>query len=509
MIDSIVVRAVCMLLVATSLIPSAASAQGATNVVKLTPDMTQTHVRVGAYYTQVLLTLDGFGIPGDDDGKKHLGKALLSALGLGDKTRSLTISAVLSRGGQSLPEIPLATYTFDGKRRITDFGLVNSYVSPRWQLGASDVISVTLNYKYSEQATYDPSAITDNVKQLIPSDAIVSALGGPFITSVAKLTATVFSIAGTRTDTARNAADLLPYPGVVGARTLTYDLALPDGTALGRIKASLVVAPSLIRPAIAATAAVPTDLARQDGEDASSIALNLGSSTKNLLQDVEGLPTYATMSKGPSAAAVHDYCIKANGELSGYGITPFDRTLVVYRSLTDAGFDKDKFNAADNTWRTDCFSADDQAVLTAAIGLTFTPVQPPQVAQTVDLKNNWPSSLKDAMGCWVTGQTGGWCQKNAPSAEATLVKAFSDQVAIGVIELPGIDQTVLPVGRVWDKLSLISALHGKANTFACYQKGLILTKDGTPYNLGVELKDGLISTVQILKASSEAAQCLS
>ena len=153
---------------------SAAWAQGATNVVIVTPDSGATQVQVGEYYTQALLKVNGFSIPSDDNGRKQLGKAILSAFGLGDKTKSLTISAVLSHGGQNLPEIPLVSYTFDGNKRVTNYEVNNAYLSPRWQLGGADTVAVTLNYRFSEQTTYSPTTVTDSVKQLIPSDAIVS-----------------------------------------------------------------------------------------------------------------------------------------------------------------------------------------------------------------------------------------------------------------------------------------------------------------------------------------------
>ena len=483
--------------------------QGANSVIRLNSDIdSNTQVQVGAYYTQVQIRANGFKIPSDDNGRKMLGKAILAAFGLGSKVKSLTISAIISQGGQNLPEIPIITYSFDGNRKITSYEVVNSYISPRWQLGATDVISMTLNYKYSEQTSYSPTTITTNVQKLIPSEAITSALGAPFIQGVAELTASVFEIAGSRSVTARSLDNLLPYSGTVGARALNYTLALPDGTSLGAINATLAVSPSLLRPAILATAATTDDLRRKDGEDVASLALHVGGAKKKLLQEIEGLPAYTALAKSPSNITVREYCTKARDTLSEYSVTAMDRTTLIYRSMQNAGLRSDIYHPDANTWGTVCFSDIDQDVLKKAINANFTPPPPPK-PPIVAAEDRWPKTVKSAMGCWVTNKNGDWCTKNAPEARTTLDKAFASKVNIGLLELfPEADQAAIPVGRAWDKYSLIAALSAKADEFSCFEAGLILTKGGIPYVVGVELKDDLISTIQIQKATEEAARCL-
>ena len=487
-------------------LPDIALAQGATNVITLTPDKTQTSILVGDYYSQVLVNIESFTMPSDDNGQKQLGKAILSAFGLGDKTRSLTISAVLSRSGTRLPEIPLITYTFDGKKRLTNYQVVNSYLSPRWQLDTSNPISFSLVYKYSEQATYNPTEITDNVKRLIPSDAIVSTLGTPFLQGIAGLTASIFQSASTRTVNVSNQDDLLPFSGPVGARALAFAIALPNGQKLGTIKASLVVSPSLIRPVTFAVKARPDDLKRIPGENVSAIQVDVGGVKKNLLQDIEGLPSFIAMAKAPAPVTVRDYCGKAGDALGAYGLTTMDRLTLVYRSLLDAGFDPAKYHATANSWRSDCFLGEDKTALTYTAGISFDPAAAPPPAVVVT-EDKWKEPLKDAAGCWITNKSGEWCTKNAPTARTTLDKAFADQVRIGVIDLPGVDLTGMPIGRVWDKASLLTALNGKADFFRCYNLGFILIKNEIPYNMGVELTGGLISSVQILSAAVEAKNC--
>lgn len=508
--DSLMFRrltACAIFCVVPSITTSSAFAQGATNTVVLTPDFTPSSVRVGDYYSQVRLRIDSLTLPNDDKGQKQLGQAILAAFGLGDKIKSLSISAVLTRNGQALPEVPLVTYSFDGKKRLTNVEIINSYVSPRWSLGASDPISVTLNYKYSEQATYNPTSISDNVGKLIPSDAIVSTLSAPFVQGVAGLAASIFQTAGTRTVNVRNRDDLLPYSGAVGARALEYKLSLPNGQKLGSVSAVLVVSPTLLRTAILAPNASPADLKRGESESVTGLALDLAGAKRNLLQEVEGLAQFAAMAREPSSASIRTYCIKANAILAGYDLTRMDRTTVIYQSLLDAGFDPARFNPAANTWLGDCFADPvDRLALTNALDVSFTPPAAPPVPPSSPDK--WPKVMKDAMGCWISGHSGPYCQQQAPNAPLILSKSMTDQVRIGVIELAGIDQTAIPVGRMWDKAMLIEALKGKAEGFSCYQLGLVLTNAGQPYILSVQLRDNLIAGLDIQRAGPEAAQCL-
>ncbi len=481
--------------------------QGASNVITLTKDTTSpTQVSVGAYYTQVQIAMDRFKLPDDDDGQRHLGKAILSALNLNNKVRSLTIYVTLSEDGKPFPEIPLITYSFDESKRLTNIDVVDSYVSPRWQLGAAKAISVALSYKYSKQTTYSPTTITNNIKQLIPSEAIVSALGTPFVQSVANFAASVFAAAGTETVNARYQGDLLPYAGAVGARALDYGLALPDGTPLGSIKASLVVSPSLLRPAILTSQASAADLVRRANEDVADLSLNVAGAEKNLLQEAEGLPSYGTMAKGPTPANVKDYCTTANKTLAKYGLTTLDRTTLVYRSMQDAGFEPGKYHPTANTWGADCFSPIDRTALAVAISANFDPPAAPKpAAPVIRAEDRWSPEIKGALGCWVTGKTGPDCGN---SARATLEKAFADKVKIGLFQLlPNADDLV-PVDRMWDKYSLLDALSGKAEDFSCYKAGLILKKGDVAYVVGVDKTNDLISGIQIQKASDEVARCL-
>jgi hypothetical protein len=480
---------------------------GATGVVKLTGSDAGTLVSPGYYYTQVDVRTNDFSMPSDDNGRKDFGKSLLSAFGLGNKTKSLTISIKLSEGGQDLPEIPLVTYSFNGKGTVTNYSTVDEYLSPRWQLQAADTISATLDYKYSEQSFYDPKAITTSISALIPSGAIVSTMGGPFISSLASLAATAYADAGTRTVNVGVGGTLLPYNGGVGKRSLSFSITLPNGQTLGSISATLLVSPTVQRPAVSATGATLSDLAWKPGEDAATLSLNVGTAQKWPLQEIEGLPEYVSLSKTPTAATVGAFCKKADGNLTGYKLTYMDHSKIIYQAMSNAGFDQKKYNPGDNNWLTDCFlSGGDRDALIKGGDVSFTPPKspPPPPALVTD----WPKSLKGEFGCWITGQAGNWCTSNAPNAGAALTKAMADNIRVDVMELGSIDALV-PVGRLWAKNDMLLAIKGQADGFSCFASGLILTKDHIPYNVSVRITDGLIDTIQIAKADAASTQCLS
>ena len=488
--------------------PDMAWAQGATDVIKVTPDITSTStaIQAGDYYSQVRVELGNFAMPSDDNGKKRFNQAILSALNLNNKARSLTIFAVLSNENTTLPEIPLVTYSYDSNKRVTDHRIDQSYQSPLWQLGANERISVAIVYRYSEQANYDPNAIHTSVRKLIPESALVSTMSAPFFQGLTGLTTSILQKANSRSVTVSRQDYLVPYSNVKGPRALTFSLALPNGQKLGMVKASLRASPSILRPTILAVDTNPDNLKRWPNEKVEKIALNIGGVEKNLLREIKGISAFLAMSKNPSATTVRNYCERANETLSDYGLTRLDQMTLIYRSLLDAGFSPDKYHETANEWRADCFPKEDRSALTTAIGVTFVAALPPADPIVPD---KWDNDLKNAVGCWTSTQLEQWCSENAPKASEMVEKAFADQVKIGVIDLPGVDLTGMPHGRIWDKASLLTALNGKADSFRCNNPDPILMKNDIPYTLSVELTKKRISSIQILSAPDAAKNCLS
>ena len=484
-------------------LPGLAAAQGATNVVSVQLDKTPHAVSVGDYYSQVLFEVGDFDLPIDDNGRKQLGSALLAAFGLGDKTRSLTITATLSQKGQVLPGMPLITYEFNGKKRLTNFKRASSYLSPRWQLGASDPIAVSLQYRYSEAVVYNPEEITKQVQELIPSAAIVSTLGKPFVASIASLTSSIFENSGSRAVNVTVSDDLLlPYAGPVGSRAITYTVKVPNGRPLGTIKATLLVTPSLVRPLTKVDQAKTTDLERGN-DDVTALALDVAGSRRLLLTEIKGVPLYAALVRDQTPKAVRDYCAQALPALSNYDLTRLDRTTLVYQSLVDAGFRPGVYHPTANGWLADCFTTQaDMSALKVAVKIDFMPPTKPGDA------GDWPLALKVAMGCWITNQSGSYCRQNAPDPRTILSPGMADEIDIGVTELPFFSADALPPGRRLPKTDLLTFLNGSAESFSCYAKGLVIAKAGQSYVLGVTVRDDQIRSLQVLRASSQEASCL-
>lgn len=273
---------------ACTLTPSCAFADdagGANNVVQLSESQDPTpNVSSGNYYTQIDLTTGQFNIPSDDKGQTTFGRALLKAFGLGNKTKSLTISVTLTGPGSPLPEVPLVTYAFNGKGTVTNLNTVDEYISPRWQLGTSDTITTTLNYKFSEQSTYDPKLITSNITAIIPSSSLVSTISGPFAAGIVNLAASAFSIQGTRSVTVGKAATLTPYSGGPGHSSAVFTISLPNGQVIGTVVAKIYVSSTLARGTTLATGVQLNDLVWKAGEGAENLSLTIGG-TKSLIRN--------------------------------------------------------------------------------------------------------------------------------------------------------------------------------------------------------------------------------
>lgn len=494
-----------VMLTAVAMAPRAASAQGASSVVTVTPDAAATVVSPGSYYTHVQVDISPFAVPkSDDDGRRRVGRALLAALGLGNKTRSITVTLKLSHGGNALPEIPLVTYSFDSSRRVTDYQYIGSYLSPRWQVGAASPIQATIAYRYSEQASYDPKAVTEKVSQIIPSDAIVTTLGGAFLQGVAGLAASTFQIADSRTVGAGVQAALFPYGQAVGPTGQTFTIRTPQGEGLTTIRAHLVVTPTLVRAPKVITGATAGDLKWPDDESVSDLRLNLSGGERWLMAETKARADYAAARRDRGVAAAQTYCQAASATFAGYGLTRMDRTMLIYQSLLDAGYE-----LTDNAWLLGCFTDPaDRSALTAAKGVAFTLAKPPEPKPLDPQGLRWPLAFKNAMGCWITAQTGPYCQTNAPRARASLEAAMQDPVRIGVFDLPGVDLSTLPTGRRWSRAMLLDAIGGKAQQFRCFDYGLVLVADGAPYTLSVVMDGDKITALEVLRAPPEAENCL-
>jgi hypothetical protein len=211
------------------------------------------------------------------------------------------------------------------------------------------------------------------------------------------------------------------------------------------------------------------------------------------------------MVKKPSRDTVREYCSKALPDLVSYEMTRLDRTTLIYQSLIDAGFDPTRYHPTANSWLADCFTTQsDRDGLTTALDASFTAAPQP----SVENPDNWPAPLKSAMGCWITNQSGTWCQRNAPDPKSILESAMASEVYVGVVELATVDLSALPTGRKMPKAILLGALKGAADGFSCFSRGLIITKGDQPYHLSVTISDSSIKSIQIIEVSAEEGQCL-
>lgn len=464
-------------------------------------------IKAGDYYTQVIVDAQEVSLPADDKGKRNLGEALLKVLGLGDKTRSLTITMVLNQGGQSLPEVPLISYEFDGKKTLTRIKKNASYVSPRWQLDPGSPISVTMKYYYSTTATYDVAAISGNIQKLIPSKSIASALASPFFTGIAGLTASIFQTAEARTVDVANADNLSPFAGAINAQGLVMSIALPDGRPLGKISARLAVTPTLNRQAALIDNTNPaTDLAWDPAASASDLVATVDGSERNLLQTSMGLPEYGAMVRDISPAAVTAYCTKARQSLAQLGISSLDRTMAIFQSLRNAGFNPGEYHPKANGWVGACFDSAGQVSLAKAVNVTAA-LPPAPASDAGKLTANWPREFKYPLGCWIAGKSGDDCLKEAGGdVRGAVERMLADTVEIQVMKLPGVEDLV-PPGRLWPRAALIDGIAAKAQGFSCFNRGLVLASGDKAFTMTAEVKDNRIVRLQILDATDRDKTC--
>lgn len=482
----------------------------ASDVVKTTRTAGTKFVKPGEYYTQVVVDAHEATLPEDDKGKRRsLGEALIKALGLSDKTRSLIITMTLKQNGQSLPEVPLLSYQFDGKKTLTTISKNNSYVSPFWRVETGSPVSVTLKYYYSTNATYDVAAITGNIQTVIPSKSIVTTLSGPFFSGVAGLAASIFLTADNRGVDFSSADNLSPFDGAINAQALKFTISTPKGEPLGSIDARLTVTSTLSREARNVDLVNPAvDLVWDSNASVGDLVATVDGTDRYLLESTMALKEYGELKLDNSPEKVGTFCTKAWSGLRDKGITMLDRTMVVYESMRNAGFQLGVYHPKVNDWVGKCYDEAGRAALEKAKKVTITlPEAPPSDAGK--LTANWDREFKFPFGCWITGKTGPDCQKAAgnESIRAFVERRLADSVEIQVVKLPGVEELV-PPNRLWPKGDLIDALANKAEAFSCFSRGLLLSKDGQFYNMTAEVKDKKIVRLQILGATPEDISCI-
>ena len=473
--------------------------------IKVERETTNTQVVAGAYYTQIRGEVPELKLTLDDSGRKQLGKAFLQALGLGTKTKSVTVTLAISTSNSVLPDYPLISYSFDEKRRISDIKTVGTFSSPLWRLDPNEPIKVQLKYRYSESSSFDVRLAIDSIASIMPSSALISEESKPLVNNITNLANNILTLANTRTVTESQTEDMRPYANDQGARVITFTLFSPTAQSLGTVKLSLFSSPTLLRPTSSVFSAASSDFIKLPQESPSDTALMIAGVKKYALTEIEGMPEYLTAGKEKTVPTVQAFCQKAAGFLrKDYSLTPMDRNLVVYEATKAAGL-KAQGETNDNSWYFSCFDDTDRLALKNAISLNPDPYRPPPPDTTAI----WPVSFKDAVGCWLIGSSGPFCAAKVPNIRSALEAAMSDTIKIGIIDLKSIDTGDLPESRLWPRSTLLDRISSKASSFACYQKGLVITADdgAKSYLVSATLVDGKIASISILHADDDAIAC--
>jgi len=471
-----------------------------------------TNVKADEYYTAVAVNLSDYQIPADGN-RKELGKALLNALGLKKTTKSITVAITFaSAGGElvtTLPEQPLLTYTFDDKRNVS-VDVTPVIASPLWRLSANETITATLNYRYSEGSAYDIGKAATAVSTVIPSSAVVSTVTSSFFSAVTNFASGLLSAADRQAIGSKTTVPLSPYGDSAAYRRATFNLRIPGRQKLGTVNIRLLATPTLLRTAKAIENVGLNDLKfDRDSESIAGLTLMTAPGTStNVLGELTSTSAFQSLS-GRTDAAITTYCADAVRKLdSSYKLTRFDRTLLIYEAMRQAGFQPNN-----NAWFFRCFpTLADQKFLSAATGISGTPtiVELPIDATKWDEDPKSAALLKNAMGCWMTQQTGTYCARAAPTPRETLLAAMAPNIALGALDLPGLDLVSLPDRNTASPDTVLNLLKGKATAFKCFLPGLILIDNGQhAFNMLVEVHDKKITAIQIRAVSPDMLDCIS
>jgi hypothetical protein len=465
-------------------------------LVQVTPG-SASGISTAQFYAQAQVMTQGFTVNAGED-KKSLGKAILRVLGLSSEARSITASIVVSTPTVTYPEIPVLAFQFDKDRNVT-VSQIYSRTLPLQRIEPNKPYTVTLKYRYSNQVSFDLQNASTNLSNLLPSSVVQTVTVAPFISNLVNMAGSIFALTNS-TDTNYSAAtDISPFTG--SPNYVLFDVRKPDGSWYGRVTVWLFATPSLMRQA--KQIGVVTDVIppKDPTEDPTTLSVTLAGATHYLVSDVKALDEYSQAVKARDDTTVRAFCSKAKQTLSrDIALTPMDRVLLTYATMTGAGFDP-----KDGNWFAACFDDADKTVLAQVAG-----IQPPPVTQPGSGMTGVSRDVKYALGCFITGQSGADCTRNAPHPEDVLRSAFGDRVRIGNMELPNVlDPATLPADRTIAREDLLAALRGKAGSFGCFGKGLLLlSADQThSYSFDATATAGKIQSASIRSIPVEAFEC--
>jgi hypothetical protein len=477
-----------------------ANMPGIKNVTKKT-DVTS--VRPNLYYTQLQITTSQFDVPQDAKGKKRLGKALLQSLGLKKETRSIIVSVAVSTNLATYPENPVLIYKFDGDSGLTSVDRVGTVTLPLQRLDPAEPIRVRFTYRNSRDVTVDVRSAATAISSIVPGNTLVSVVTQPFVAKVSDLAGAVFSLAASQTVASSLAEEMSPYGTF--AKSMVVELDKPDGGAFGEITLNLLATPTLQRPPEPVSSATATDdFALEPGEGATTLSLNIGGVERNLVTELKGLDSFVRLSKERTPQAAKAFCDASRNLLAtSFKLTIMDRALVMHQAMFDADAALTR-----GAWYDSCFDALEVTSLTQASEDLARPAVPPV---RVDPAGPVPVTLKDAIGCWMTGKGGTYCGSRAPNARESLLAAMADRVRIGQIDYAGlIDISTLdPATRLMPKATLVDLLASKASSFSCYDRGLFLgvDNDTRAFRFDASIADGKITGINLVVIPPDALQC--
>ncbi len=451
-------------------------------------------------YTQLNVSIPALNLPPDEKKKKQAFYSIINRLGFGKKTRKISVSVKVEIGQVNLPEQGLMSYGFDAGSNNLETDINKGGISfPLKKLGANDKIIVSLIYRDATSAQYNAGAIASVVTTLIPGSSLINEANAPMIQSVFELSSATWNAMASQSKSRIIRAELSPY--ISGKEAASIPLDGPDGVAFGTVNLSLYSTFSLLNPVVIVTDFDSSGMKRHSNEMHTNLLSEVGGVRQSFSAILRSESRYTQLFSAPSSNSIREFCSGARELLNvKYGLTFTDSTYITHGVLSDAGFWESPKRLE---WFNACFNPAEIKVLN-----TQNSISPPQKVE-LRLPAEVINARKHlfAFGCWMIEMADPDCATKAPDPINTLTSILSDNVRLDV-DSAFLSTTSLGVHSTMSKGSVIELLSSTANSFSCFQQGMLVTsRGGQTFRFEGDLLDGRITAIRIIPVSDTTLTC--
>lgn len=439
-------------------------------------------------------------------GASDILKSVVNELFKVSKPRSLFLSLEISDGIVHEPILTPISFKYDDAQRSYTSDITLNSTSMLHRLDAGSSLRVKLKAFYSDNVSFDPSAVTRAVAPAFGStDFLVSSATKPFLEVARAGIAAALNLNGTTFD----ASTTIGFSPAIGSSTREELLVVDPKNPARKIATitlqlvstrSLLATPHNFEDGANTLPVVPTD--------GGSIDLSL-IGKKVVIGQASAWPlpvvavASATTSELPATATAIDVKRFCRAVLSNLGnqfsLSGLDRTIIAGKAVEIAigGSSERKFNPYKA-----CFSAGELAILEK-----YLPSLDLSDPATPDLNALGPISDPakfEALGCWLKGTAGDQCG-SLPAMHKRLEGYLGEFVTLSTLEgVDGVPELFegLPDTREINRQSFLDRFAGRFARFHDYSLGsgimlVNVTANSPDLVLRGKVKDGRIVAISI------------